>query len=67
MLFRSAQNQNELEMIADNLANDKVDTRSIVQVLMSIIDQNINQLISEQRLSKIYLELKAQEISLTKN
>jgi DNA primase len=52
------QNQNELDMISDNLANEKVDIKSIVQVLMSIIDQNINQLISEERLSKIYLELK---------
>jgi DNA primase len=52
------QNQNELEMIADNLANEKVDIKSIIQVLMSIIDQNINQLIAEEKLYNIYLELK---------
>jgi DNA primase len=56
-----AQNQNELEMISDNLANDKVDIKSIIQVLMSIIDQNISQLIAEERLYNIYLELKGRK------
>jgi DNA primase len=52
------QNQSELDMIADNLANEQVDIKSIIQVLTSIIDQNISQLIAEERLYNIYLELK---------
>jgi DNA primase len=55
------QNQSELEMVADNLANEQVDVKNIIQVLMSIIDQNIGQLINEERLSKIYLELKIEK------
>jgi DNA primase len=52
------QNQIELEMIADNLANENVDIKSIIQVLTSIIDQNISQLINEERLYNLYLEIK---------
>lgn len=51
-------NQKELEMIADSLANDIVEIKSIIQVLMSIIDQNINQLIAHDKLYNIYLQLK---------
>jgi DNA primase len=52
-------NQSELEMIADKIQSEKIEPKSIVQVLVSIIDQNISQLISEERLAKIYLELKS--------
>ncbi len=52
------QNRDELELILNNSTDKKINAQGIVQVLISIIDQNINQLIAEDRLYNIYLELK---------
>ena len=54
----NTQNKAELEMIADNLVNQKIEIKNLVQVLISIIDQNINQLIENQELYNTYLKLK---------
>jgi DNA primase len=61
--FKSVQdylisNKTQLEMIGEKVQVEKLEPVSILQVLMSIIDQNISQLIGEDRLAKIYLELK---------
>jgi hypothetical protein len=61
--FKSVQdylvlNKTQLEMIGEKVQMEKLEPVSILQVLMSIIDQNISQLVGEDRLAKIYLELK---------